>query len=135
MRIIDINIIKEKTNLAIFIAPTLFECNYFLAEHIGINNDFFGTIEEYSKKSALSVLFDIINKDDLINLIFNDVYNNINLTGYILQLNYSIVQDDSTTYDPNINIKVSTLRKNIQFYYDNMINNIIQIYQSLKFPC
>lgn len=69
------------------------------------------------------------NKDDLINLIFNDVYNNINLTGYILQLNYSIVQDDSTTYDPNINIKVSTLRKNIQFYYDNMINNL-KYYQS-----
>jgi len=69
------------------------------------------------------------NKDNLINLIFDDVYNNINLTGYILQLNYSIVQDDSTTYDSNINIKVSSLRTNIQSYYDNMINNL-KYYQS-----
>jgi hypothetical protein len=69
------------------------------------------------------------NKDDIINLIFNDIYNQINLTGYILQLNYSIVQDDSTTYNSSINIKVSDLRNNIQSYYDNMINNL-KYYQS-----
>ena len=76
------------------------------------------------------------NKDELINLIFDDVYNQINLTGYILQLNYSIVQDDSTFYDPTIHIKVSDLKKIIQSYYDNMITNLkyyqsnIQFYQN-----
>ena len=60
-------------------------------------------------------------KDSLINLILDDVYNKIDLTGYILQLNLMIVSDDYANYNPNIEIKISELQANINKYYQNMI--------------
>jgi hypothetical protein len=60
-------------------------------------------------------------KDELINLIFNDIYDDINLSGYILQLNNSIVADEYIDYNELINIKRSKLKEEINKYYTNMI--------------
>lgn len=72
-------------------------------------------------------------KDELINLIFDDVFLEINLTGYILQLNKLIVPDDYEDYDSTIHIYVSTLRTNIKSYYTNMIKNLKYYHSNWKF--
>lgn len=64
------------------------------------------------------------SKDHLINLIFNDIYNDINLSGYILQLQYSIVLDEYINYNELINIKISNLKTIITKYYINMIKHL-----------
>ena len=64
------------------------------------------------------------SKDQLINLIFNDIYNDINLSGYILQLQYSIVLDDYIDYDKLVNIKISNLKTIITKYYINMLKHL-----------
>jgi hypothetical protein len=62
------------------------------------------------------------SKDELINLIFNNIYNDINLSGYILKLDTSIVADDNIYYNESINIKRSKLKDDINRYYTNMVN-------------
>ena len=69
-------------------------------------------------------------KASLINLILDDVYNKIDLTGYILQLNLMIVSDDYANYNPNIEIKISDLKANINNYYQNMINYLKYYYSN-----
>ena len=64
------------------------------------------------------------SKDQLINLIFNNIYNDINLSGYILQLQYSIVLDEYIDYDKLVNIKISNLKTIITKYYINMIKHL-----------
>ena len=64
------------------------------------------------------------SKDQLINLIFNDIYNDINLSGYILQLQYSIVLDEYIDYDKLVNIKISNLKTIITKYYINMLKHL-----------
>ena len=72
-------------------------------------------------------------KDELVNLIFDDVFLQINLTGYILQLNKLIVSDDYVDYDSTIHIHVSTLRNNITTYYTNMIEKLKYYHSNWKF--
>jgi hypothetical protein len=61
------------------------------------------------------------SKDELNNLIFNDIYNDINLSGYILQLDKLIVLDDYINYNELINIKISKLKEEINKRYTNMV--------------
>ena len=72
-------------------------------------------------------------KDELINLIFDDIFIDINLTGYILQLNKIIVNDDDNNYDSTINIKKSNLKLNINKYYKNMIKHMKYYHSNWKF--
>ena len=72
-------------------------------------------------------------KDSLINLILDDVYNTIDLTGYILQLNLMIVSDDYANYNPNIEIKISELQANINKYYQNMIYYLKYYYSNYTY--
>jgi len=72
-------------------------------------------------------------KTSLINTIFGDVYNNINLSGYILQLELSIVPDNDPNYDSTINIYISDLQKNITGYYNNMIKYLKYYFTNWQF--
>jgi len=63
-------------------------------------------------------------KDALTNLILDQVYQEIDLTGYILQLDKMIVSDDFEDYNENIEIKVSDLLAEIENFYNNMIKNL-----------
>jgi hypothetical protein len=72
-------------------------------------------------------------KDELVNLIFDDVYVEINLTGYILQLNKSIVSDEYEDYDSSVNIKISDLKSEIKTYYTNMVKNMKYYHSNWKF--
>jgi len=72
-------------------------------------------------------------KDALINLISDDVFNQIDLTGYILQLNLMIVSDTQENYDPQIEITISELLTNIQKFYDSMIKNLNYYYSNYVF--
>ena len=72
-------------------------------------------------------------KDELINLIFDNIYIDINLSGYILQLDYSIVPDEYIDYDETINIKISNLKMDINKYYKNMVNNLKYYHSNYKF--
>lgn len=72
-------------------------------------------------------------KDELVNLIFDDVFLEINLTGYILQLSKLIVPDDYEDYDSTIHIYISTLRNNIKTYYTNMIEKLKYYHSNWKF--
>ena len=60
-------------------------------------------------------------KDALFNLIFNNIYTEINLSGYILQLDKIIVPDDYINYNILINIKKSKLKEEINKRYTNMV--------------
>ena len=64
------------------------------------------------------------SKDELINLIFNNVYRDINLSGYILQLDNVIVDDD---------IKRSKLKEEINKHYTNMVNYLKYYYSNYNF--
>ena len=67
-------------------------------------------------------------KDSLTNLILDQVFAQIDLTGYIMQLDKMIVSDDYESYDANLEIKVSDLLNNIEGYYTNMIKNLKYYY-------
>jgi hypothetical protein len=62
------------------------------------------------------------SKDELINLIFNNIYRDINLSGYILKLDTSIVADDDINYNETLHIKRSKLKEDINRFYTNMVN-------------
>jgi len=62
------------------------------------------------------------SKDELINLIFNNIYRDINLSGYILKLETSIVTDDDINYNETLHIKRSKLKEDINRFYTNMVN-------------
>jgi hypothetical protein len=64
------------------------------------------------------------SKDELINLIFNNVYRDINLSGYILQLDNVIVDDD---------IKRSKLKEEINKHYTNMVNYLKYYHSNYNF--
>ena len=64
------------------------------------------------------------SKDELINLIFNNVYRDINLSGYILQLDNVIVDDD---------IKKSKLKEEINKHYTNMVNYLKYYHSNYNF--
>jgi hypothetical protein len=73
-------------------------------------------------------------KDQLINLIFDNIYIDINLSGYILKLeNKSLVVDDYINYDETINIKISDLKSDINKYYKNMVNYLKYYHSNYKF--
>jgi hypothetical protein len=60
------------------------------------------------------------SKDELINLIFDNIYDDINLSGYILQLD-NWGQSDDIYYNESINIKRAKLKEGINKYYTNMV--------------
>lgn len=64
------------------------------------------------------------SKDELINLIFNNIYKDINLSGYILQLDNVIVDDD---------IKRSKLKEEINKHYTNMVNYLKYYHSNYNF--
>lgn len=72
-------------------------------------------------------------KNSLENLIVDSVFSQIDLTGYILQLNLMIVADDYAAYNPTIEIKVGDLSNNINIYYTNMIKNLKYYYSNYIF--
>jgi hypothetical protein len=72
-------------------------------------------------------------KDELINLIFDDIFIDINLTGYILQLNKIIVNDNDNNYDSTIHIKKSNLKLDVNNYYKNMIKHMTYYHSNWKF--
>jgi hypothetical protein len=69
-------------------------------------------------------------KNSLQNLIVDNVFSQINLTGYILQLNLMIVSNDYTPYNTAIEININDLTKNINEYYNNMITNLKYYYSN-----
>ena len=69
-------------------------------------------------------------KDALTNLILDDVFTKIDLTGYMLQLDKMIVSDDYDNYNPNVEIKVSDLLANINNYYLEMIKYLKYYYSN-----
>ena len=73
------------------------------------------------------------SKDALVNLILDNVYSQIDLTGYILQLNLMIVSDDYVNYNPAIEIKISALKANINTYYQNMIKYLKYYYSNYTY--
>ena len=73
------------------------------------------------------------SKDALVNLILDNVYSQIDLTGYILQLNLMIVSDDYVNYNPAIEIKNSDLKANINTYYQNMIKYLKYYYSNYTY--
>jgi hypothetical protein len=72
-------------------------------------------------------------KDALTNLIADDIFIKIDLTGYILQLKLMIVSDDYENFNPLTEIKISTLITNINNYYNNMIQNLNYYYTNYVF--
>lgn len=72
-------------------------------------------------------------KEDLVNLIFDDIFTQINLTGYILQLSKAIVVDDYIDYNETLNIYVSDLKYDIETYYKNMIKNMKYYHSNWKY--
>ena len=72
-------------------------------------------------------------KDVLTNLILDEVFTKIDLTGYILQLNKMIVDDNYENYDPTIEIKVSELTANINNYYLMMIKYLKYYYSNFVY--
>jgi hypothetical protein len=72
-------------------------------------------------------------KESLTNLISDTVFYQIDLTGYILQLNKMIVDENYEFYDPTIQIKVSELLIQIDGYYNNMIKNLKYYYSNYIF--
>ena len=71
------------------------------------------------------------SKDEIINLIFDDIFIDINLTGYILQLNKAIVIDENVNYDSSM--KISDLKLNVNNYYKNMIKHMTYYHSNWKF--
>ena len=69
-------------------------------------------------------------KDILSNLISDEIFNQIDLTGYILQLNLMLVSDNQENYDTAIEISISDLLINIQKYYDAMTKNLNYYYSN-----
>jgi len=69
-------------------------------------------------------------KDTLSNLISDEIFNQIDLTGYILQLNLMIISDNQENYDTAIEISISDLLTNIQKYYDALIKNLNYYYSN-----
>ena len=72
-------------------------------------------------------------KDKLINMIFDDVYKTINLSGYIFELSKSLVSEDYVNYNPSLNIYISDLVNNINAYYENMIKNLKYYHTNWKY--
>ena len=72
-------------------------------------------------------------KDELINLIFDNIYIDINLTGYILTLTKSVVSDEYVDFNEDINIKKSDLRAEINKYYQNMVKHMKYYYYNYNF--
>ena len=72
-------------------------------------------------------------KNSLQNLIIDSVFSQINLTGYILQLNLMIVSNDYTPYNTAIEININDLTTNINAYYNNMITNLKFYYSNYIF--
>jgi len=72
-------------------------------------------------------------KDVLTNLILDEIFTKIDLTGYILQLNKMIVDDNYENYDPTIEIKVSELTANINNYYLMMIKYLKYYYSNFVY--
>lgn len=72
-------------------------------------------------------------KSALTNLIADDIFSQIDLTGYILQLQLLLVDDNYVGYDPLIEIKISDLLANIQNYYNNMIKYLKYFYSNYIF--
>lgn len=64
------------------------------------------------------------------NLISNDIFSQIDLTGYILALNLMIVSNDNPNYDPTIEISINDLLTNINSYYNNMIKYLKYYYSN-----
>jgi len=73
------------------------------------------------------------SKDELINLIFNNIYNDINLSGYILKLDTSIVADDDINYNETLHIKRFKLKEDINRYYTNMVNYLKYYHSNYNF--
>jgi len=71
------------------------------------------------------------SKDEIINLIFDNIYFDINLTGYILQLNKPIVFDINVNYESSI--KISDLKLDVNKYYKNMIKHLKYYHSNWKF--
>jgi len=72
-------------------------------------------------------------KSALTNLIADDIFSQIDLTGYILQLQLMLVEDNYVDYNPLLQIKVSDLLANIQNYYNNMIKYLKYFYSNYIF--
>jgi len=72
-------------------------------------------------------------KNSLQNLIVDSVFSQINLTGYILQLNLMIVSNDYTPYNTATEININDLTTNINTYYNNMITNLKYYYSNYIF--
>ena len=72
-------------------------------------------------------------KDALTNLILQDIFIKIDLTGYILQLNKMIVDDDYENYDSSIEIKVSELLANINNFYAMMLKYLKYYYSNYTY--
>ena len=72
-------------------------------------------------------------KDKLVNMIFDDVYKTINLSGYIFELSKSLVSEDYVNYNPSLNIYISSLVYNINTYYENMIKNLKYYHTNWKY--
>jgi hypothetical protein len=69
-------------------------------------------------------------KDTLTNLILDDVFLKIDLTGYMLQLTKMIVDDNYDNYNPNTEIKVSDLLAKINEFYIQMIKYLKYYYSN-----
>lgn len=72
-------------------------------------------------------------KNSLQNLIVDSVFSQINLTGYILQLNLMIVSNDYTPYNTATEININDLTTNINVYYNNIITNLKYYYSNYIF--
>jgi hypothetical protein len=64
------------------------------------------------------------------NLISDNIYSQIDLTGYILALNLMIVSNDSPNYDTTTEISINDLLTNINSYYNNMIKYLKYYYSN-----
>ena len=69
-------------------------------------------------------------KNSLQNLIVDSVFSQINLTGYILQLNLMIVSNDYTPYNTATEININDLTNNINSYYNSIITNLKYYYSN-----
>jgi len=72
-------------------------------------------------------------KSALTNLITDDIFLQVDLTGYILQLQLLLVEDNYVGYDPSVEIKITQLLANIQNYYNNMIKYLKYFYTNYIF--
>jgi hypothetical protein len=70
-------------------------------------------------------------KTALVNLILDDVYKDINLSGYILGLNKIIIQDNEVSN--NNTIYLSDLTTNINSFYNNMNKYLNYYYSNMVF--